>query len=949
MTQSVLQRIPPGARRESLVDALCAELEIAIRQREESVAELDRLQSERQKEADCLAAEIEALIQSRDQAMAEIEEARAMSHEELAAARAECERAIRERDELLRRIPEADAPHKKPLKSLRSQKAATPKPAAATALQEERDAYKSAADKLLGERTQALKERDKIAAQLASEQKAHAEQLKAWGRQSEEAAAQLQKVRAGSPKEEPEKKLRALREERDALIAERDEITVQMARLGEDHRRAFHAVAQERDEAVGKHQRISEDLALAGEQHAREIQAMAAERDQLTAEFARTREEQGRIVTALAAEKEQLSAERIGLATELERARAAFTEQVAALEGERDGLLARQAMAAESATAGEQQNGDTEKLNAHHDDLTKDRIRLGAEFARFREMHARQVETLTNERDGFMNARNELREYLEVLTDGHRREFDALRQQLGAVLNERREMLAMVERDRLSSRQQFELFTEERDTLVRERDGAVSELAHERQRLGQQVDVRERECENLAAQRSALLTQLNQLREAQKHQNDLFDNERQILIAQRDIMSAKLDHALKSLGMDRVTLLQKKLDADGRLTTAANVHRQEVEAIAQARDAALQERDSAVAELNPLRIFRQREVAVLGTLASSKYVALDTADHDLGGRRPVRDAVIERKVEMKVCLGEEMSEAANAEFLEEIRHLGRLQHPNIPAVYDAGLDENGRVYYTIRHVAGVTLGDVLDQLEHGRINTLLHFTLKRLLGIFHKVCDAVAFAHAHGMAHGNLSPEHIILGEFGDVSVTRWSLRRKAGPAATSEADIQDDIVALGRMLYEISTLESPPDSGVVRQESAAHKKAAANRHRTAARTLSNYWGADTNLKTLVSVARRALDPRAPDQFQTAREFQIQVDAFKDSFEDPLRLTLRRLLRHWMLSHKAAAAVVLALLVLAAGVLGVGARQKYLEYRARQIEIKELIQRIMGPPVRSEN
>ena len=643
------------------------------------------------------------------------------------------------------------------------------------------------------------------------------------------------------------------------------------------------------------HDAVTSDRAT-GERHAEELRAMTAERD------------------ALAAAREQL-------AEECERARARHAEEIGRLMRERDELTeARAAISTQLAEA--------------------DELRP---VAPFHEKHAREVEALTNERDDLLSARNELRDYLEVIVGGHRQELETLRQELRAVRHERRATQAVIERDRLSSRKQLEFFTDERDTLASERDEAISELTHERQTLHRQVELRQRECENLAAQRSALLTQLSQLREAQKNQTDLFGKERLILIAERDALAATLDHARKSLGMDRVTLLQKKLDADTQLAAATHAHRQEVEAIQMQRDAALEERDAAVAELTPVRTVRDREMAALGTLATSKYVACDTDDHRLGGRRRVKDAVIEREVEMKVCGGEETSAAAHAELLEEIRHLGRLQHPHIPPIYEAGLDETGRAYYTVRNVAGTNLREVLHKLEHGKVNTLLHFTLKRLLGVFHKICDAVAYAHAQGMTHGNLLPENIILGDFGDVLVTGWSPRRSSGVAAAFD-DTRTDLMALGRLLYEIATLEAPPELNAVRPESVAQKGAPGPRGRAAQRTPRHYWNADRNVKTLVTVACRALDPRAHDQFQSVREFQTQVDTFKDTFEDPARLTLLRVLHYWTPGRKAAAAAVLAFLVLGIGALGFSVGQKYLAYRAHQLEQVERMQKAANPP-----
>src|SRR5436189_5815924 len=119
-------------------------------------------------------------------------------------------------------------------------------------------------------------------------------------------------------------------------------------------------------------------------------------------------------------------------------------------------------------------------------------------------------------------------------------------------------------------------------------------------------------------------------------------------------------------------------------------------------------------------------------------------------------------------------------------------------MYVVDLDDIGPPFYQMRTVTAMTMRTVLGQLEHSKTRALLHSTLKRLLGVFHKACDAVAFAHAHGITHGALGAEHIVLGDFGEVFVTHWSLRSQSCSPfeGSSEIDVEADIMALGRLLY---------------------------------------------------------------------------------------------------------------------------------------------------------
>jgi serine/threonine protein kinase len=54
-------------------------------------------------------------------------------------------------------------------------------------------------------------------------------------------------------------------------------------------------------------------------------------------------------------------------------------------------------------------------------------------------------------------------------------------------------------------------------------------------------------------------------------------------------------------------------------------------------------------------------------------------------------------------------------------------------------------------------------------------SLPDLLRIFQKVCEAVAFAHAHGVIHRDLKPENIMVGAFGEVLVMDWGLAKIVG------------------------------------------------------------------------------------------------------------------------------------------------------------------------------
>src|SRR5207253_859121 len=106
---------------------------------------------------------------------------------------------------------------------------------------------------------------------------------------------------------------------------------------------------------------------------------------------------------------------------------------------------------------------------------------------------------------------------------------------------------------------------------------------------------------------------------------------------------------------------------------------------------------------------------------------------------------------------------------------GQLEHPNIVPMYELGVDEQGRVFYTMKLIKGVTLDEVIKQLRSANERTLERYPLAHLLNIFQKVCDAIAFAHSKSVVHRDLKPENIMIGGYGEVLVMDWGLAKIHG------------------------------------------------------------------------------------------------------------------------------------------------------------------------------
>jgi serine/threonine protein kinase len=132
-----------------------------------------------------------------------------------------------------------------------------------------------------------------------------------------------------------------------------------------------------------------------------------------------------------------------------------------------------------------------------------------------------------------------------------------------------------------------------------------------------------------------------------------------------------------------------------------------------------------------------------------------------------------RAVALKVIRPGLASPALLRRFGEEAQALGRLHHPGVVPIHEAGVAEDGRLFYAMKLVQGRTLADLLRQRPdpaHDR---------PRFLLIFEQVCQAVGYAHARGVLHRDLKPANVMVGEFGEVQLMDWGLAKAlaAGPA----------------------------------------------------------------------------------------------------------------------------------------------------------------------------
>jgi len=167
------------------------------------------------------------------------------------------------------------------------------------------------------------------------------------------------------------------------------------------------------------------------------------------------------------------------------------------------------------------------------------------------------------------------------------------------------------------------------------------------------------------------------------------------------------------------------------------------------------------------------------------------------------------------------SEQIMERFAQEKRILAGLHHPNIAALIDGGVSDQGQPYLVMEYIDGIAIDTYCDQNQ---------LDLKQRLALVAKVADAVQFAHSNLVVHRDLKPSNILVTRNGQVKLLDFGIAkiiqaddmplmqtqtaaRMLTPGYASPEQIRGDYVTtasdvyqLGILLYELLTGQRPYD-----------------------------------------------------------------------------------------------------------------------------------------------
>jgi eukaryotic-like serine/threonine-protein kinase len=273
------------------------------------------------------------------------------------------------------------------------------------------------------------------------------------------------------------------------------------------------------------------------------------------------------------------------------------------------------------------------------------------------------------------------------------------------------------------------------------------------------------------------------------------------------------------------------------------------------------------------------------------YLVREIGRGSFGAVYSARDPIVDRNIAIKTCntrVNTPESKQSEQYFINEARAAGRLNHPNIVTVFDAGND-NGMAYIAMEYLQGTELGKLN---ESGKV-----FSTEEVAAISLKLADAMAHVHKNGVVHRDINPSNIFMvadtePKIFDFGIARFPNRlqdqeteEEGSPhtlfrnnllgtpnymspeqATGKQVDHLTDIYSLGTVMYELLTQRKPfkADTTAGLLELIAYKAPEAPHEINPAIPL-----------VLSQIVMKAMSKRPEKRYQNAEEMALDISRFQ--------------------------------------------------------------------------